>query len=105
MASTTRSMRMKREPLTSTDAGGRACSSTASISAGMVSKWRAAGERFAAAAADSGPVREQVLDAQALGLVTGLGMEHLALVADLAHVAQHHQARRRHRGEQVRARH
>ena len=50
---------------------------------------------------DCSPEREQLLDAALARVVADFGMELRALVADLAHVAQHQQARAGQLGQHV----
>ncbi len=59
----------------------------------MSSKCRAAGPTGLHGVGAQGAQRKQLLDAARTGVRTGLGVELRPLVAHLAHVAQHQQAR------------
>ena len=95
MACTTRSIFMKREPLTRTLATRGNSASTAALSESMSAKCRPFMRHGLVAE------REQLLDALGPGVVAHFGMELRALVADLAHVAQHQQTRPGQLGQHV----
>jgi hypothetical protein len=95
MACTTRSIFMKREPLTSTLATCAAPRDHGGVAARrLVEVLAVHGARLLAQ-------RQQALDAALARVVADLGVEGRALVADLAHVAQHQQARARQFGQHV----
>ncbi len=92
-------MRMKREPLTSTDAAAGA-SPSAATSASTLAKARAPANA-ATVFALSAPAAQSVSMPRSLRVGADLAVERRPLVADLAHVAEDEPARRRQRGEDV----
>ncbi len=101
-AATTRSIRMKREPLTSTVVPARARSRDAAPrSASTVAKCSAPAPNAAALSAASAPTVSRAIDARRPRVLADFAVERGPLVADFAHVAQHQPARRGHRGQHV----
>ena len=99
-AATTRSIRMKREPLTSTDAAARRLA-RARRAAPRRRRSARAPANGAAVFALSAPAAHSDSMPRSLRIGADLAMERRPLVADLAHVAEHEPARRRQRGEDV----